>query len=95
MTNRERYAPSPASGPQVRKDGSPGKVWQALTGPAHLSKWAPCGADGTLGTVGTVKPTTLGAPATHALLFRLEDHLDGRTPADMFKRFADMRSLYV
>jgi hypothetical protein len=29
-----------------------------------------------------------------ALLDRLEDHLDGRAPADMFKRFADVRSLY-
>ena len=34
------------------------------------------------------------APAPHALLDRLEDHLDGRAPADMFKRFADVRSLY-
>ncbi len=49
---------------------------------------------GGLGTVGTVNLTTVGAPATHALLDRLEDHLDGRAPADMFKRFADVRSLY-
>jgi hypothetical protein len=34
------------------------------------------------------------APAPHALPDRLEDHLDGRAPADMFKRFADVRSLY-
>ena len=25
---------------------------------------------------------------------RLEDHLDGRAPADIFKRFAGVRSLY-
>ena len=44
MTNREQYAPGPAGGVQVRKDGerwtlilvrelhhSPVKVWQALT----------------------------------------------------------------
>ena len=108
MTYPEPYTPGPASGAQVRKDGekwtlilvrelrhSPDKVWQALTDPAHLREWAPFDADGSLGTVGTtVKLTTVGAPATHALLGRLEDHLDGRAPADMFKRFADVRSLY-
>jgi hypothetical protein len=41
-----------------------------------------------------VKLTTAGAPATYALLDRLEDHLDERAPADMFQRFADVRSLY-
>ena len=40
-----------------------GKVWQALTDPAHLREWAPFEADGSLGTVGsTVKLTTVGAP---------------------------------
>ena len=76
MTDREQYAPGPASGAQVRKDGekwtlilvrelrhSPEKVWQALTDPAHLREWAPFEADGSLGTVGTtVKLTTVGAP---------------------------------
>jgi hypothetical protein len=76
MTDREQYAPGPASGAQVRKDGekwtlilvrelrhSPEKVWQALTDPAHLREWAPFDADGSLGTVGaTVKLTTVGAP---------------------------------
>ena len=76
MTDREQYAPGPASGAQVRKDGekwtlilvrelrhSPEKVWQALTEPAHLREWAPFEADGNLGTVGTtVKLTTVGAP---------------------------------
>jgi len=79
MTAREQYAPGPASGAHVRKDGekwtlilvrelhhSPEKVWQALTDPAHLRQWAPFDADGNLGTVGTkVKLTTLGAPMPH------------------------------
>jgi len=78
MTNREQYAPGPASA-QVRKDGdnwtlilvrelrhSPEKVWQALTDPAHLREWAPFDADKSLGTVGaTVKLTTVGAPQPH------------------------------
>jgi len=77
VTYREQYAPGPARGAQVRKDGekwtlilvrelrhSPEKVWQALTDPAHLHEWAPFDADGSLGTVGnTVKLTTVGAPA--------------------------------
>src|SRR2546422_1545810 len=76
MTDREQYAPGPASGAQIRKDGekwtlilvrelrhSPEKVWQALTDPAHLREWAPFDADGSLGTAGaTVKLTTVGAP---------------------------------
>jgi uncharacterized protein YndB with AHSA1/START domain len=76
MTDREQYAPGPASPAQVRKDGeekwtlilvrelrhSPEKVWQALTDPAHLREWAPFDADGSLGTVGTVKLTWVGAP---------------------------------
>jgi uncharacterized protein YndB with AHSA1/START domain len=78
MTDREQYAPGPGSGAQVRKDGEkwtlilvrelrhpPEKVWQALTDPAHLREWAPFDADGSLGTVGTVKLTTVGAPAAH------------------------------
>jgi hypothetical protein len=76
MSDREQYAPGPASGAQVRKDGekwtlilvrelrhSPDKVWQALTDPAHLREWAPFDTDGNLGTVGaTVKLTWVGAP---------------------------------
>ena len=107
MSSRGSYKPGPAAGAEVRKDGEkwtlilvrelhhpPEKVWKALTDPASLREWAPFDADGSLGTVGTVKLTTVGAPATHALLDRLEDHLDGRAPADMFKRFTDVRSLY-
>jgi uncharacterized protein YndB with AHSA1/START domain len=79
MIDRELYAPGPAGGAQVRKDGdkwtlilvrelrhSPEKVWQALTDPAHLREWAPFDADRSLGAVGTtVKLTTVGAPAPH------------------------------
>jgi len=74
VADREQYTPGPASGAQVRKDGekwtlilvrelrhSPEKVWQALTDPAHLREWAPFEADGSLGTVGTVKLTTVRA----------------------------------
>jgi hypothetical protein len=63
MSDREQYAPGPAGGAMVRKDGEqwtliltrerrnpPEKVWSALTGPEHLRK-------------GTVR-----APAAHALL---------------------------
>jgi len=38
------------------------KVWQALTDPAHLREWAPFTVGGSLGTVGTVKLTWVGAP---------------------------------
>ena len=76
MPDREQYAPGPACGAQIRKDGekwtlvlvrelrhSRETVWQALTDPAHLREWAPFDADGNLGTVGsTVKLSTVGAP---------------------------------
>lgn len=75
MTDREQYAPGPAGGARVRKDGEtwalilvrdlrhpPEKVWQALTDPAHLREWAPFDADGSLGAVGTVTLTTVGTP---------------------------------
>ena len=75
MINREQYTPGPASAAQVRKEGekwtlilvrelrhSPEKVWQALTDPAQLREWAPFDTDGSLGTVGTVKLTWIGAP---------------------------------
>jgi uncharacterized protein YndB with AHSA1/START domain len=74
MTDREQYTPGPATGAEVRKDGekwtlilvrelrhSPEKVWQALTDPAQVREWAPYDVDGTLGKVGTVKLTWLGA----------------------------------
>src|SRR5258708_32064455 len=76
VIDREHYAPGPARGAQVRKDGekltlilirelrhSPEKVWQALTDPVQLREWAPFVVDGSLGTVGaTVKLTWVGTP---------------------------------
>ena len=75
MTDHEPYAPGPASGAQVRKDGEtwtlivvrelrhpPARVWQALTDPAHLSEWAPFDADRSLAAVGPVKLSTVGTP---------------------------------
>jgi hypothetical protein len=76
MSDRNEYAPGPASGAQVRKGEekwtlilirellhSPEKVWQALTDPEHLREWAPFDVDGNLGTVGnTVKFTWVGTP---------------------------------
>jgi uncharacterized protein YndB with AHSA1/START domain len=76
MTNhREQYAPGPASGAHVQKDGErwtlvlvrelrhpPPLVWQALTDPAHLSEWAPFDADRNLAAVGPVKLSTVAAP---------------------------------
>ncbi len=40
----------------------PAKVWKALTDPQHLREWAPFDSDRNLGTVGTAKLTTVGAP---------------------------------
>jgi uncharacterized protein YndB with AHSA1/START domain len=79
MSDRERYAPGPASGAQIRKDGekwtlilvrelrhSPEKVWQALTDPVQLREWAPFEADGSMGAVGSkVKLTTVATPRPH------------------------------
>ena len=75
MSNREKYAPGPAAGAEVRKDGEkwtlilvrelrhpPEMVWRALTDPVHLSQWAPFDADRNLGAVGPVKLSTVGAP---------------------------------
>ena len=75
MTDREQYAPGPASGAQVRKDGETwtlilvrelrhprAMVWQALCDPAHLSEWAPFDADRNLADEGPVKLSTVGAP---------------------------------
>lgn len=75
MSNRQSYAPGPASGAQVHKEGDnwtlvlarelrhpPAKVWQALTDPEQLRQWAPFDADRSLATAGPVKLTTVGAP---------------------------------
>jgi uncharacterized protein YndB with AHSA1/START domain len=75
MSFGEQYTPGPARGAQVRKEGekwtlilvrelrhSPDKVWQALTDPAELREWAPFVTDGSLGAIGTVSLTWVGAP---------------------------------
>lgn len=75
MSHRQDYSPGPAAGAEVQKDGEkwtlvlarelrhpPGTVWQALTDPEHLSEWAPFDADRSLGAVGRVKLTAVGAP---------------------------------
>jgi uncharacterized protein YndB with AHSA1/START domain len=87
MTDRHQYAPGPAGGARVEKDGDrwtlvlvrelghpPGMVWQALTDPAHLREWAPFEADGNLGTAGaTVKLTWSGtANVSEAKVIRAE-----------------------
>lgn len=70
------YAPGPASGAQVHKDGekwmlivvrelrhAPEMVWEALTEPQHLREWAPFDLDGSLGATGnTLKLTVANAP---------------------------------
>ena len=79
MTTREQYAPGPASGARVEKNGetwtlvivrelrhSPKQVWQALTDPAQLREWAPFDADKSLDSAGTTAMlTTVGAPTPH------------------------------
>ena len=75
MSSRDEYAPGPAAGAEVRKEGDqwtlvlvrdlphpPAKVWKALTEPEHLRQWAPFDADRSLAAVGTAKLTTVGAP---------------------------------
>lgn len=94
MTSREQYAPGPASGAQVRRDGdkwtlvlvrelahSPAKVWQALTDPAQLREWAPFDADRNLGAVGTAKLTTVGAPTAQVS----ESHVKRADPPNVLE----------
>jgi uncharacterized protein YndB with AHSA1/START domain len=76
MNSRDKYAPGPAAGAEIRKNGDawtlvlvrelrhpPEKVWRALTDPDQLSQWAPFDTDRSLATAGTAKLTTVGAPA--------------------------------
>ena len=76
MSKRDNYQPGPAAGAEVQKEGDnwtlvlvrelrhpPTKVWQALTEPEHLREWAPFDADKSLASTGTVKLSTVGAPA--------------------------------
>jgi uncharacterized protein YndB with AHSA1/START domain len=78
MSNREKYAPGPAAGAEVRKDGDkwtlvlvrdlrhpPEKVWKALTDPEQLREWAPFDSDRNLGAVGAAKLSTVGAPTPY------------------------------
>ena len=78
MNNRDNYAPGPAAGAEIRKEGEkwtlvlvrdlrhpPAKVWKALTEPEHLREWAPFDADRNLGTLGTAKLSTVGAPTPY------------------------------
>lgn len=75
MSSRERYTPGAASGARIQKEGEkwtlvlvrdlshpPAKVWRAITEPEHLREWAPFDADRSLGSVGTAKLSTVGAP---------------------------------
>jgi uncharacterized protein YndB with AHSA1/START domain len=75
MSSRELYAPGPAAGADVRKNGDrwtlvlvrelrhpPEKVWKALTDPGQLREWAPFDADHSLDVAGPVKLSTVGTP---------------------------------
>lgn len=87
MSDRERYAPGPASGAEVRRDGEkwtlilmrelrhqPMRVWEALTDPEQLREWAPFEADGNLAAAGaTVHLTWAGtAQVTAARVMRAD-----------------------
>ena len=78
MNSSEAYTPGPAAGARIARDGErwtlvlvrdlphpPALVWSALTEPEQLRAWAPFDADKSLGAVGTVTLTTVGAPAPH------------------------------
>ena len=71
MSILQQYAPGPARGANVRKEGEkwtlilvrelrhvPQMVWEAITDPVHLREWAPFEADGKLDVVGTVVKLT-------------------------------------
>ena len=78
MSDRAQYAPGPASGARVEREGdrwtlilvrelrhSPAMVWEALTDPAQLSEWAPFDADRNLAAVGPVKMSMARTPKPH------------------------------
>ena len=85
MNSRDSYAPGPATGARIEKDADkwtlvlvrdlahpPERVWSALTDPAQLREWAPFDADRNLGSVGTARLTTVGAPAPHVTESRIK-----------------------
>jgi uncharacterized protein YndB with AHSA1/START domain len=72
---RAEYAPGPASGATIEKDGEkwtlvvvrelrhpPELVWEAITDPAQLAEWAPFDADRNLATVGPVTMSMARTP---------------------------------
>lgn len=78
MSSHEEYAPGPAFGADVRRDGAqwtlvlvrdlphpPQRIWNALTDPAQLREWAPFDSDRNLGAVGSATLSTVGAPTPH------------------------------
>jgi hypothetical protein len=79
LDDRQPYTPGSAYGAQIKKDGaqpdkwtlilvrelrhSPDKVWQALTDPVQVRKWAPFVTDQNLSAAGeTVNLTWVGNP---------------------------------
>jgi uncharacterized protein YndB with AHSA1/START domain len=98
MTDREQYAPGPASGAQVQKDGEkwtlilvrelrhpPEKVWRAITEPEHLREWAPFEPDRSMGTVGATLKLTWSATA------QISETRVTRAEAPKVLEFQDMR----
>ncbi len=78
MSHDDPYSPGAAFGAKVHQEGEkwvlvlvrdlhhpPAKVWTALTDPQHLHQWAPFDSDRNLGTIGTAKLSTVGAPTPH------------------------------
>jgi len=75
MTSRQLYKPGPANGAHVSRDGEhwtlvlirelrhrPTLIWLALTDPTQLREWSPFDADRSLGSLGPVTLSTIGAP---------------------------------
>jgi uncharacterized protein YndB with AHSA1/START domain len=76
MSIPEKYAPGPAFGAEIKKEGEkwtlvlvrdlrhpPARVWKAITEPEHLREWAPFDSDQNLGAAGiTAKLSTVGTP---------------------------------
>ena len=104
MSNAETYAPGPAAGARVNKDGDtwtlvlvrelrhpPALVWEALTDPGQLREWAPFDADRNLAAVGPAKLTTIGAPSEHAVTETTVKRADAPTALEYSWGGSDMR----